>query len=152
MSEMECAGMPRPDPDAAPLWAWMRWIDSHDRVRSRPDRRCQDFRGQYDDFDLVHLRVDEHRVLLTDFDRYHAVLNNAPCEPISAVDDWSPEKFDAWLDGHWNDSAEEKRRQWHDNVIVQAGVMPDSWVQACLWGITPEDVVDVRCALMRKRR
>lgn len=57
--------MPRPDPDAAPLWAWMRWIDSHDRVRSRPDRRCQDFRGQYDDFDLVHLRVDEHRVLLT---------------------------------------------------------------------------------------
>lgn len=85
MREMENAGMFRPNPDATPVWAWARWVDSHHRVRSKPDRRCKGFHSQYVGLDLMHLRVDEHRILLTDFDQYHAALNNVPCprDPIN---------------------------------------------------------------------
>lgn len=48
MGEMEHQGMPRPDPDAAPLWAWARWVDSKGRAHTRPDRRYPGFRHQYD--------------------------------------------------------------------------------------------------------
>ena len=51
--------MPRPDPDAAPLWAWARWVDSKGRAHTRPDRRYPGFRNQYDGLELLHLRVDE---------------------------------------------------------------------------------------------
>ncbi|MBS6948353.1 MAG: hypothetical protein KH167_08765 [Bifidobacterium scardovii] len=148
MAEMKHAGMPCPNPDAAPLWAWVRWVDAHGRIRSRPDRRCWEFRGQdYDAFDLIHLRVDEHRVLLTDFDQYHSVLSKTLCAPISA-DEWSSEQIADWFDSHWDDSIEKKRKQWHDNVIVQPSAMPESWIQACLWSVVPEDVVDVRRSLL----
>ena len=90
MGEMEHAGMPRPDPDAAPLWAWARWVDSKGRAHTRPDRRYPGFRNQYDGLDLLHLQVDENRVLCTDFDQYHWVINNWPCAPLDAGA-WPPE-------------------------------------------------------------
>ena len=77
MGEMEHAGMPRPDPDAAPLWAWARWVDSKGRAHTRPDRRYPGFRNQYDGLELLHLQVDENRVLCTDFDQYHCVLTSS---------------------------------------------------------------------------
>lgn len=81
--------MPRPNPDAAPLWAWARWVDSKGRAHTRPDR---------------------------------------------------------WLDGHWDDPAEKKRLQYRANAIADPKRLPDRWIQACLWTITPHDVVDIRPA------
>ena len=67
MGEMERKGMPCPNPDAAPLWAWARWVDSKGEAHTRPDRRYSGFRDQYVGLELLHLRVDERRVLCTDF-------------------------------------------------------------------------------------
>ncbi|QSP98324.1 DUF3841 domain-containing protein [Bifidobacterium longum subsp. infantis] len=96
MSEMGHKGMPRPDPDAAPLWAWVRWVDSKGRARTRPDRRYPGFRNQYDGLELLHLQVDENRVLCTDFDQYHCVINRWPCAPLDA-DRWPPAECDRWI-------------------------------------------------------
>ncbi|RSX52225.1 hypothetical protein D2E25_1638 [Bifidobacterium goeldii] len=148
MSEMEAAGMPSPGPDAAPVWAWARWIDNHGRIRTRPDRRCSDFHGQYDGLELIHLHVDKSRVLLTDFDSYHCVLNKAPCAPESMFVTGLEDEYDEWLDVHWDDPIDAKRRQWHDSVIIPLENMPRQWIQACLWTIHPQDVVRV----LRRRR
>ena len=107
---MEHKGMPRPDPDAAPLWAWARWVDSKGRAHTRPDRRYPGFRNQYDGLELLHLQVDENRVLCTDFDQYHCVINRCPCAPLDAGT-WPPAEYDRWLDEHWDDLAEKKRLQ-----------------------------------------
>lgn len=145
MGEMEHAGMPRPDPDAAPLWAWARWVDSKGRAHTRPDRRYPGFRNQYDGLELLHLRVDENRVLCTDFDQYHCVINRWPCAPLDAGT-WPPDEYDRWLDEHWDDPAEKKRFQYRANAIADPKRLPDRWIQACLWTITPHDVVDIRPA------
>lgn len=145
MGEMKHAGMPRPDPDAAPLWAWARWVDSKGRAHTRPDRRYPGFRNQYDGLELLHLRVDENRVLCTDFDQYHCVINRWPCAPLDA-DRWTPAEYDRWLDEHWDDPAERKRLQYRANAIADPKRLPDRWIQACLWTITPHDVVDIRPA------
>lgn len=81
MREMAYQGLPRPNPDATPLWAWACWTDTRKRIRYRPDRRCQGFRNQFDGLELLHLRVDESRILCTDFLQYHCVINRWPCAP-----------------------------------------------------------------------
>lgn len=145
MGEMEHKGMPRPDPDAAPLWAWARWVDSKGRAHTRPDRRYPGFRNQYDGLELLHLRVDESRVLCTDFDQYHCIINHWPCAPLDA-NTWPPAEYDRWLDGHWDDPAEVKAIQYRANAIVGPKRLPDRWIQACVWTIAPHDVVDIRPA------
>lgn len=142
---MKHKGMPRPGPDAAPLWAWARWVDSKGRAHTRPDRRYPGFRHQYDGLELLHLRVDENRVLCTDFDQYHCVINRWPCAPLDAGT-WPPDEYDRWLDEHWDDPAEKKRFQYRENAIADPKRLPDRWIQACLWTITPHDVVDIRPA------
>lgn len=145
MGEMEHKGMPRPNPDAAPLWAWARWVDSKGRAHTRPDRRYPGFRNQYDGLELLHLRVDESRMLCTDFDQYHCVINRWPCAPLDAGT-WPPDEYDRWLDGHWDDPAEVKAIQYRANAIVGPKRLPDRWIQACVWTIAPHDVVDIRPA------
>lgn len=127
------------------LWAWARWVDSKGRAHTRPDRRYPGFRNQYDGLELLHLRVDENRVLCTDFDQYHCVINRCPCAPLDAGT-WPPEEYDRWLDEHWDDPAERKRLQYRANAIADPKRLPDRWIQACLWTITPHDVVDIRPA------
>lgn len=94
---------------------------------------------------LLHLRVDENRVLCTDFDQYHCVINRWPCAPLDA-NTWPPAEYDRWLDGHWDDPAEKKRLQYRENAIVDPAHLPDRWIQACVWTIAPHDVVDIRPA------
>ena len=127
------------------MWAWARWVDSKGRAHTRPDRRYSGFRNQYDGLELLHLRVDENRVLCTDFDQYHCVINRWPCAPLDAGT-WPPDEYDRWLDEHWDDPAEVKAIQYRANAIVGPKRLPDRWIQACLWTITPHDVVDIRPA------
>ncbi len=66
-------------------------------------------------------------------------------EPLEAGT-WPPEEYDRWLDEHWDDPAERKRLQYRENAIADPKRLPDRWIQACLWTITPHDVVDIRPA------
>lgn len=92
-----------------------------------------------------NMRVDENRVLCTDFDQYHCVINRWPCAPLDAGT-WPPDEYDRWLDEHWDDPAEVKAIQYRANAIVGPKRLPDRWIQACLWTITPHDVADIRPA------
>lgn len=72
-------------------------------------------------------------------------INRCPCAPLDAGA-WPPEEYDRWLDEHWDDPAEKKRLQYRENAIADPKRLPDRWIQACLWTITPHDVVDIRPA------
>lgn len=100
MGEMEHKGMPRPNPDAGPVMG-VGTLGRFERQGAyAPDRRYSGFRNQYDGLELLHLRVDENRVLCTDFDQYHCVINRWPCAPLDAGT-WPPDEYDRWLDEHW---------------------------------------------------
>lgn len=59
---------------------------------------------------------------------------------------WSAAEYDRWLDEHWDDPPDAKAVQYRRNAIVDPKRLPDRWIQACLWTITPHDVVDIRPA------
>jgi hypothetical protein len=72
VSQMERRlAIPRPSVDAMPIWAWWQWCG----VRRRPDLRAgwhlpKGTRGV-----RFELEVENDRVLLSDFDLWHYVLN-----------------------------------------------------------------------------
>lgn len=71
--------------------------------------------------------------------------DNWPCASLDAGT-WPPAEYDRWLDEHWDDPAEKKRLQYRANAIADPKRLPDRWIQACLWTITPHDVADIRPA------
>ena len=56
-----------------PIWAWFL-VDKHNK---KPDMRLAGFRC-YSPSVLIELEIPDDRVLLTDFDMWHCVLNNGP--------------------------------------------------------------------------
>lgn len=124
MGEMELQ-IPRPEHVLSPVWAWYKNYGAN----TKPDRRRQMFKG-YDGLDsILELEVPSNEVLLTDFDDWHAVLNN--CEIVS------DEEWYANQDREY--TAEEKAATWQRIFEVEE----KDFVQACVWEIKPEHLVKV---------
>ena len=64
--------VPRPNKDAMPIWAWYQWEGA---VRLKPDLRAGGHLPEGTKGVRVECRVDDCRVLLSDFDLWHYVLN-----------------------------------------------------------------------------
>ena len=144
-----------------PIWAWAKWTDDSlvdDELgipKLKPDRNNQLFYG--DEHDLIHLRVPVERVLMSDFDLFHCVLNAyeqvlwksksynsdiqiplTPFEEIwlqTPVEIYSPVDEIMLPDLIW------------DNFIVPVNdskrIYETPFIQAVLWELLPEDVVEV---------
>jgi hypothetical protein len=72
---------PSSSKDILPVWGWYKrgdqlapnFIESYlEEIASDPDD------DDYDSEVIMHLRIDEERLLLSDFDLWHAVLNDTP--------------------------------------------------------------------------
>jgi hypothetical protein len=63
---------PKPSTDALPIWAWYQWegVD-----RRKPDLRAAGYLTKGQQGVRVELEVADDRVLLSDFDLWHYVLN-----------------------------------------------------------------------------
>ena len=119
----------RPEGIRWPIWAW-RCIG--DDGPSRPDLRR--FR-QHEDGVMLELEVSSQRVLLTDFNGWHFVLN-----------EWFNGIGTEWFDQEWEDSAGDPIRR---NILVER--RKASWrrclkvndsrsTQAVLWESSPKDI------------
>lgn len=107
-----------------PIWAYARWTDNHNIPRAKPDRRHYAFRGtNLLSHHLIHLRIPARRVLLSDMDDWHAVLNRWSAPPID-VQCGDNGLLDQWIDEHWDDPIEMKRLQWRNNVLIPTGHEP----------------------------
>lgn len=152
-SEMSHRVGPAPDGVRWPVWAWRRY--------GRPDGEAPDVAddivGSEDmDFFLIELDVQEDRVLLSDFDNWHTVLNGwmalDPDELLLPADErerLTDERVGAWMSADASDPAYRAaaRGSWGNVFDVRHIETPegDDWngryVQATLWEIRPEDVV-----------
>ncbi len=161
--QMNQHGIERPnsivltDPNLiTPIWAWAKWTDdSSDGSRVKPDRNNQLFYG--DKHDLIHLRVPVERVLMSDFDLFHCVLNayeqvlwqskshdsdvQVPLIPFEEI--WSQTPVEIYSK---TDEIMLPDLIWDDFVIQMnetKKINETPFIQAVLWELLPEDVVEV---------
>lgn len=121
-SEMAIS-IPKPDNVKHPAWAWFKNYGEN----QKPDRRRYMF-NNYDKLDsILELEVPANEVFLSDFEDWHAVLNN--CEIITDEEYYADEARVY--------SRTEKIATWRQIFDVES----KDFVQACLWQIKPEYLV-----------
>jgi hypothetical protein len=147
---------PPPSRGAMPIWAWYQWMDAH---HARPDLRARRHVPQGDRAVRIEFVIAGDRVLLSDFDLWHHVLNHWYI-PTSQLDD---QRFDADL-ARWSDIPEAPHRlQQHPKIRKQiyqswSRIFDLSWrsryvgalsrkhraIQATLWELRLDMVRDTR--------
>ncbi|MCY6354200.1 DUF3841 domain-containing protein [Clostridium sp. ZS2-4] len=63
---------PIPEPNAYPVWAWYQW---QDEKKTKPDLRYSGHLSSGEKGVRIEFEIDEKKVLLSDFELYHFVLN-----------------------------------------------------------------------------
>jgi hypothetical protein len=147
----------RPSRDALPLWAWYQWEGAH---RRKPDLRATGHLPKGVCGVRIECHVEEERVLLSDFDLWHYVLNYWYL-PKSEEDDarFQMKLADAGLssrrfDHHSPMPHAQYRRHiesswerifdltWADRGYQIASTPENKSIQATLWEILLDDVVE----------
>lgn len=113
-----------------PIWAWHTAYGAH----KRPDRRFLMFNNRQEQH-LIEIEVSSDRVLLSDFDGWHHVLNGSPLLPESFYE--KELDSDDLYNSRETMSYAEIKTTWEDIFDVQR----KEFIQASLWEVRPEDVV-----------
>jgi hypothetical protein len=151
--------LPRPSQDAMPIWAWQQWEGAN---RRKPDLRASGHLPRGVQGVRVECRLDDRRVLLSDFDLWHYVLNYCYL-PTSERDGNAFEKKLAGVGlsfynfNHSNPLPDAQYRReierswerifdvsWTDRRRAIAEIPKKKSIQATLWEIFLEDVVEAR--------
>ena len=149
----------RPSQDAMPIWAWRQWEGAN---RLKPDLRASGHLPSGVQGVRVECRLDDRRVLLSDFDLWHYVLNYWYL-PTSERDGNAFEKKLAGVGlsfykfnhsnplPHAQYQREIKRSwerifdvSWTDRRRAIANTPEKKSIQATLWEICLEDVVETK--------
>lgn len=112
--------VPRPDGVELPVWAWALNYG----LAQRPDRRRMLFRNFARTDVILELEVPDELVILSDFDDWHCVLNDIPIRTDAEWEHDADREF----------TVDETRRSWQRIFSVEGR----EFVQACLWTIEPE--------------
>lgn len=109
-----------------PVWAW----HTYDH-KTRIDRRISYIKSLPEDTYVLHLEMDDSRVLLSDFDKWHYVLNNIA---------YREDEYEN-TDITWSDTLteEEKQKTWESIFDVRNS----QTIQATFWNLTTEDIVKI---------
>jgi len=149
---------PRPSASAMPVWAWYQW----EGERRKPDLRIAGYLPKGEPGVRVECQVAEERVLLSDFDLWHYVLNYCYL-PKSEKDGKAFEKkldrdglsFYGYNHQHplpHTGYRQEIERSWErmfdltwvDRGQAIASPPKKKSIQATLWELVLDDVVRVR--------
>jgi hypothetical protein len=149
----------RPSKAAMPIWAWYQWEGVH---RRRPDLRTAGYLTRAERGVRVELEVADDRVLLSDFDLWHYVLNYWYL-PATEKDGRAFEKtlaraglsFYGCDDQHSLANSRYRRQieqswerifdvSWMDRQQAIAYPPSKKSIQATLWELFVDDVVEAR--------
>ena len=114
-----------------PIWAWCK----------KPDFRRSGLatKGQY--CYCLELEIPEEKMVLTNFDSWHYVLNNwflsDDTEEQNIYDNLSPEQQE-----------EAKLKSWQ-KIFVSKDQIPAEEIQATFWQTTEKDIKDMRTFMAR---
>ena len=126
-----------------PVWAWYMQNGRH----KKPDLRSE--RWGYgpgdEDYCCIELEIAPQRVLLSDFDVWHGVLNNGLISDTEE-EDVALEAFHASLSDEEKTAYKEKNweRVFDISPLSNNWTTRGEWVQATFWELRREDVRAVR--------
>ena len=107
-----------------PVWAWYRYGDNEDFSDWNSDGRK---------YVKITIKIDSSRVVLTDFNDWHCVLNNCPLIPESVPE----EEFDAEWERYDAAGPKAIEATW-ERIFRDDG----SYVQATFWELRLADIVE----------
>lgn len=126
-----------------PIWAWCIW----NWKNKKPDFRMIGLGKPGVKYVCIELEIPYNEVLLSDFDRWHDVLNNRYCNSGSTEEDWENEEnlFDSLSPTlkevlkiiSWNNIFNIRPFK---NEFCSIG----KYVQAVFWEIRKEDIISVK--------
>jgi hypothetical protein len=148
----------KPDGVNYPIWAWYQW----EGKRKKRDMRESGLSARGDLIVQLEIEIPDEKVLLSDFDLFHCVLNNTYVS-LSKEDS---DKFDKWYeslgikyDDSEYDASQDEKLQKVEKAIVEswAGVFDltkedDNWlgkneqksIQAVFWELREDQVIWAR--------
>jgi hypothetical protein len=134
----------KPDNVCYPVWAWYRY----DSKEKKPDLRRLGYGARGEKLVCMELEVPDDKVLLSDFDLWHFVLNDWWLDNAMFKEHFTEDEYDrnqAWFDNLPKDEqGEEKNRSW--NIIFNIEPFINDWiakgqyVQAVFWELKKEYV------------
>lgn len=139
-----------------PIWFYAKWVkfdnDGNPKLPSsmKPDRRLKEF-SWASDFDLIHARINDDRLLFTDFDAWNQILNRGPLPPLNYETEWTEEQQDEWFES-WDDmSKQDIVNSWDNSIItyeqymlsMKSASIEPRFIQATCWELTPDDIIKV---------
>jgi hypothetical protein len=147
-SQMEQRIGGRPHADTLPLWAWYQW---YGEKRKRPDLRSFDHIPSGQKGVRIEFETEDHLVILSDFDLWHAPLNRG----YLGASDEDTERFYEETEGLSHD-------QLHADPFYRQQIV-NSWprifdldwknenlrIQATFWQLNMQDVRDVTVFIAR---
>lgn len=143
VQEMDKRQIPHPDNVTLPLWAW----HTFDKKHKKPDfrQKCLGNRGVR--YACIELEIPANEVLLSDFDAWHFVLNNAWYDDSTNEDEW--ETMHDWFDSL---PADERQKltieSWQK--IFDTTYRGNSWnangryVQATFWVLRKDMIRNIK--------
>lgn len=144
MSEQMAKKIGKPSPNIYPIWGWYRYGDHN------PGLNHWKFSGYGDDQEetvYLELEISSDQVVLSDFDDWHAVLNNQYLNPAS--NELEYDIFERQFNSYTRKVQERvKRQSWedifnlknYDNEFRSRG----QYIQATFWEITRDDIKKVK--------
>jgi hypothetical protein len=163
--QMEQRLGPRPKPGIYPLWAWYQW---HDATHPRPDLRASTHLPAGMNGVRIELDIEEHDILLSDFQQWHIALNYA----YLALNEAEDSAFEAELAGRrirWEpgrplsdpDFHARALKSWEHIFEIDRVGDPDWWngesraeksIQGTFWQLSLSQVRQVKVFTARNRR
>ena len=126
-----------------PVWAWYMQNGRHKKPDLRSERWC--YGPGDEDYCCIELEIAPQRVLLSDFDVWHSVLNNGLISDTEEEDvaleafhaSFSDEEKTAYKEKNWE-------RVFDISPLNNNWTTRGEWVQATFWELRREDVRAVR--------
>lgn len=133
----------KPNNVQLPIWAWYRY----DGKEKKPDLRHSAFGVHGEKMVCIELEIPENKVLLSDFDAWHYVLNDWWLDGSHCEEDW--DKNHAWFQTLSSDEQNKIKVQSWEKIF---DIMPykNEWtskgyyVQAVFWELKKEYIKKVQ--------
>lgn len=121
-----------------PIWLWRYWEGKH---RAKPDLRAGGHVQKGSKAVRIELEIPSDKVLLSDFNSWHAVLNNHHLSHTDAEYEYY-EQYEA-QEKDENLLRKSKETTWLKIFSIED--LPDDWaVQGATWEILPEHIVNYK--------
>lgn len=143
VAQMEDRVGARPEGVEYPVWAWY----TYDGVHGELNLDKESYVGKGQKAVCLEIEIPDNEVVLTDFENWHCVLNNAYCSNALSEEEWD-------RDMEWYDSigmeeqkkvkVESWQRVFDVTPIINDFVANGMYVQATFWSLKLENVRNVR--------